>query len=95
VKPKNDNNLKKKIKKDKKLSLTLSNQSNFAISRITSDYDPGYEIEPIEPIEIPVDDEYTSDDDEIPLGRNHPMEKPINEGQDDSEVGEETDEDTE
>jgi len=63
----------------------------------TTDYD-GYEtIEPIEPIEIPVDDEYTSDEDEIPLGRNLPMEKPkFNEGQDDSiEVGEETDEDTE
>jgi len=44
-----------------------------------------------------VDDEYTSDEDEIPLGRNLPMEKPkFNEGQDDSiEVGEETDEDTE
>jgi len=86
---------KLKSKKDKKF-LSQSNQFNQTVRISTADYDGFETLEPIEPIEIPVDDEYTESDDEIELRNNLPNDKPKeNEGQDDSiEVGDDT-EDTE
>jgi protein-tyrosine phosphatase len=81
---------KSKSKKDKKLIQSQTNPVRIS----STDYDGTFET--IEPIEIPVDDEY-SDSDEIAIRNTVPAEKPkFNEGGDDSiDEGEESEEDSE